>query len=213
MYLARTSRALFFGEHATQSRGNQHVDGRREQFVIRDRRSAGKSLHRLMLAAKLQQGRHVDPLPVGDAAVLVGDGDNFGPFGMQELRGIRADVPEPLQRDRRPFDVLFDPLQKGRRQRGDAAAGRLFAPLRAVQLQRLARHAGRTETMVFLVLVHEPGHHLGVRSHIGGRDIAVGTDDVVGRVDEFPRDPLEFALAQLVRIDGDSALWLRRTEY
>ncbi len=59
--------------------------------------------------------------------------------------------------------------------------------------------------MVLGILVHDPGHHFGVGAHVGGRDVAVGPDDVVNFVDEFARDPLDFAQAEPAGIDGDPA--------
>jgi len=46
------------------------------------------------------------------------------------------------------------------------------------------------------VLVHHPGHHLGVGVDIGSQDVPGRPDHVGDLVDERPGDPLEFDLAE-----------------
>jgi hypothetical protein len=67
------------------------------------------------------------------------------------------------------------------------------------------RHHGRAEAVVLGVLVHDPGHFLRARAHVGRGDVAVGPDDVVQFVDKLAGDPLEFAPAERERIDGDAS--------
>ena len=54
-----------------------------------------------------------------------------------------------------------------------------------MQLDRFAGDDARAEAVIFLILVHDPGHDLGVRSHVGRRNVDVGADHVVDAVDEL----------------------------
>ena len=60
--------------------------------------------------------------------------------------------------------------------------------------------------MVLLILVHDPGHHLGVGPHVGRRNIDVRPDHVVQAVDEPPGDAFDLARTECGRIDGDPPL-------
>ena len=89
---------------------------------------------------------------------------------------------------------------------GDAVAGGGLAAGRAVELDRLAGDAGRVEAVELGVLVHDPGHHLGVGADVGGGDVLVGADEVVDLLDELAGQPLELAPRELARVAVDPPL-------
>ena len=60
--------------------------------------------------------------------------------------------------------------------------------------------------MVLAVLVHDPGHLVGAGAHVGSRDVGVGAEQVVDRVDEPAGDPLEFPGRVLAGIDRHAPL-------
>ena len=86
-----------------------------------------------------------------------------------------------------------------------AARGRL-PPVGALERDRLAGHARGRVSVQLAVLVHEPGHHLGVGAHVGSRDVPRRSEHLLDLVHERARDRLELALLELVRIHVDPAL-------
>ena len=60
--------------------------------------------------------------------------------------------------------------------------------------------------MVLAVLVHDPGHHVGRRPHVGGGNVDIGADQIVDRVDEPARDPLELMGRALFWVERDPPL-------
>jgi len=60
------------------------------------------------------------------------------------------------------------------------------------------------------VLVHHPGHHLGVGVDVGRRDVTRRPEDLLDLVDERPRDLLDLVALELRRVAVDAAL--RATE-
>src|SRR5690606_32771831 len=134
---------------------------------------------------------HVESFGIVDAAELVDHRDDFGPHFVEKAGGVRADVAEPLQGDGGAFDLFFHSLQHGGGDDGHAAAGGFLASFGPVQFDRLAGDAGRAEAVELLVLVHVPGHDLGVGAHVGSGDVLVGPDHVVDFVDEAAGEPLQ----------------------
>ena len=59
--------------------------------------------------------------------------------------------------------------------------------------------------MVFVVLVHDPRHHLGARAHVGGGDVDIGAEEIVDGVDEPPGDAFQFPDGEPRGIDRDAA--------
>ena len=70
----------------------------------------------------------------------------------------------------------------------------------------LARDAGGRKAVEFVVLVHDPGHHLGRGSHVGGWDVNVWADEVMQVIDEPPGDPLKLSGGERCRVDCDAPL-------
>ncbi len=54
--------------------------------------------------------------------------------------------------------------------------------------------------------VHDPGHDLGVRVHVGCRDVDLRTDDVTDLSSVATREVFELGPRKQLGIDGDSAL-------
>ena len=89
----------------------------------------------------------------------------------------------------------------------DAAPGRRLAPERSAERDRLAGDDRRRVAVELAVLVHHPGHHLGVRVDVGRGDVARRPEHLLDLVDERPRDALR-ARRRLscVRVAVDAAL-------
>ena len=69
-----------------------------------------------------------------------------------------------------------------------AAAGRLLAAVGALERDRLAGADRRSVAVELAVLVHHPGHHLGVGVDVGGRDVARRAEDLLDLVHEGAGD-------------------------
>jgi len=154
----------------------------------------------------LEHPRDVEAVvaPVGPAGVAH---RHEAAFGVVEEAGREgADVAEALQRDAGAGDPPAEAREQLERERAHAAAGGLLAAGDAVVVDRLAGDAGRGEPVVFAVLRHDPGHHVGRGAHVGGRDVDVGSEQVVDRVDEPAGHPLEFAPRELGGVEGDAPL-------
>ena len=115
-------------------------------------------------------------------------------------------LPKPCTAKRVPSSFL--PVGGEHLADGEEAATsrRGVAPERPVERERLAGHDGGGEAVVLAVLIEEPRHHRGVRAHVGRRDVALGTDELVNVIDEATREALELAGAERLRIALDAAL-------
>ena len=102
--------------------------------------------------------------------------------------------------------LAAQPAENLQREDTDAAAGRLFAAGDAVILDRLASDDAWVKAVVLIVLAHDPGHRLGVGSHVGRWDVDVGADDVMNLIDELAGDPLLLGETKGARVDGDPPL-------
>ena len=88
-----------------------------------------------------------------------------------------------------------------------AAPGRLDAPRRSSDLQRLAGDRGRRRvTEVHRQCVHDPGHRLTIRVDVRCRDVAIAADENRDLCREAARHVLELVQRELARIDDDAAL-------
>ncbi len=151
-----------------------------------------------------QHGGHVEPLgPIITAAVIAESDDTKAGF-VEEFCRVRADVAESLDRDPRVDRLAAQPHEHLVRQDADPAPGRFFAPWQPVQFDRFAGDAGGAVAVILGVLIHEPAHHFGIGSHVGGRNVGIGSDDVVDIVDEAACDQLQLARAEFRRVDGQS---------
>src|SRR3970282_1969868 len=87
------------------------------------------------------------------------------------------------------------------------AGGRLVAPLRTTQADGLAGDdAGDRVPHVHRVGVHDPGHGLGVRVDVRGRDVPLGADEHADLGGEAAGQPLDLMRRQLLGVDDDAAL-------
>ena len=165
-------------------------------FVICSR--LGEAVERaIVLVGVANRREDVEALGPVVAAAHVADGDDLALGLAEELGRVRADVAEALDRDAAsPCGLRPQPAERLEREDADAAAGRLLAAGDAVQLDRLAGDHAGVEAVVLAVLVHDPGHHLGVGAHVGGGDVDVGADEVVDLVDELAGEPLQLAAAE-----------------
>ena len=111
------------------------------------------------------------------AAGGVADGDDLAAHLGQQLGRDPADVPEALDDDAEAFEVGAGPARPLAHHQADAAAGRLVAPERAADQDRLAGdHGIDGVTLVHRDRVHDPGHDLRVGVHIRRGDISIGAD-------------------------------------
>ena len=131
------------------------------------------------------------PLGLDNSAGLVADGDDLVLRLVEELGGVRADIAKALQGDARLLRLAVEMREQLEGENADAAAGRFFAALDAIVLDRLARDAGGIEAVIFFPLVANPGHLAPGGAHVGGRNVVVRAEDVVNLIDEVPRDSLQ----------------------
>ena len=200
---ARTSAASLASKTPPSGGGNQDVNLCCKQLLIRAGVAAGKADDLAVGGDVLLEGGDVQPLRVEDRAVGIGDGDDLRPQVVQLPGGEAADVAEALNRDPNPLDrappgVLEELLSDDRH----AVAGGALSTERAVQFNRLAGDHGRVVAVELAVLVHDPGHHLGVGADVGRGDVLVRADEVVDLLDEPPRDPFDLGSGELVRVDS-----------
>ena len=108
----------------------------------------------------------------------VGDRDDARADRVELGGGDRADVAEALDRDARLAQVHADALADRLGDVDDAQAGRLAAPRRAAEHDRLAGDDLEDRVAHHLrVRVHEPRHLALAGAHVRRRDVAVGPDD------------------------------------
>ena len=86
-----------------------------------------------------------------------------------------------------------------------AAGGRLPA-VGPLERDRLAGDDRRRVAVQLAVLVHHPGHHLGVRVDVGRHDVALRAEHLLDLVHERARDRLELVRRELVGRAVDPAL-------
>ena len=103
------------------------------------------------------------------------------------------------------FGGAIEAAQEGEGQVRDASTGRFFTTFSAVQVDRFSGDAGGCEAVEFLVLVHDPGHGLGIGPHIGCGDILIGSEQVMDFVDEATGESFQFFDGQFTDIDADTA--------
>ena len=167
----------------------------------------GKPSTVLFLPRVFEQLRDIEPAGVEDAAVDVGDADDFVTGLVHQARGLRADVAKALHDHARCGALAPEALQRLVADNHAAAPGGLPPAARAAQVERLAGHARRHGVAhVHGVGVHDPRHGLLVGVHVGRGDIALRADVVQDFRRVAPRDALQFALGELLRVADDAAL-------
>src|SRR5262249_51714844 len=98
-----------------------------EQFVVRERLTARKSLDRVVAAGVIQKGRYIESLLVVHPALPVGNGHDARTGFGQQIRGDRAYVAEALDADGGALDVEAGVTGRFAGGNHHAASGRLPA--------------------------------------------------------------------------------------
>ena len=141
-----------------------------------------------------------------DRTVHIGHADEDDADGHREAGRPRPDVAEALDDDARIRRAHAEVQDRLAQRRDDAAARGRLAPGRAPEGDRLAGDDRRVVAGELAVLVHHPGHDLGVRVHVRGRDVAVGADELADAIDELARDVLQLVQREPVTGAVDPAL-------
>ena len=148
----------------------------------------------------------VDPAVVSDRAVGVGDGDHLGAELLHDPRRPRADVAEALDDEGGVGRAQAEVRRRLAEHVDAAAAGRRLATVGALERDRLAGADRRRVAVQLAVLVHHPGHHLGVGVDVRRRDVAGWAEDLLDLVHERAGDLLELGALELVGGAVDAAL-------
>ena len=154
----------------------------------------------------LVEGVRVDARVAADRPGGIGDADHLGPELLHDPGRPRADVAVALDDEGRVGRAQPE-VRGGLAEHVDAApAGRRLAAVRALQRDRLAGDDRRRVAVELSVLVHHPGHHLGVGVHVRGGDVPRGAEDLLDLVHERARDLLHVGGVELVGGAVDAAL-------
>ena len=136
----------------------------------------------------------------------VGDGDHLGAELLHDPRRPGADVAEALD-DEAGVGRAQAQVRRRLAEHVDAAAtGGRLAAVGALEGDRLAGADRRRVAVELAVLVHHPGHHLGVGVDVRGRDVAGWPEHLLDLVHERAGDLLELRALELIRGAVDAAL-------
>ena len=193
-------------EDSSQRRGNQDVDRQRQELVVGRGFSPLESDHLARHRDVPVKLGDVQPRRVHDASVGVGDGDDLGPLPPEVARRVAAHVAVALDREGRARDRPVEPRHDLAGDDGNPVSRGRFAAFGTMKLHRLAGHARRVEPLELAVFVHDPGHDLGICSHVGSGNVLDRPDHVVDLLDEPPGQPLELAARELGGIAVDAPL-------
>ena len=144
---------------------------------------------------------------VVDRGIILRDADDLVSGLGHQARGHAAHVAEPLNHHTRIAGTHVEVAQRFIGDNQAASPGSLRPSLRAAQIQRFSGHYGRHGVaLVHGIGIHDPGHGLLVRAHVGRRHVALRSDEFqnLGRV--APGDSLQLAFAQNLRIADHAAL-------
>src|SRR4030095_10649681 len=112
---------------------------------------------------------------------------SLGPALVEEARGPRAHIAEALDRAALAAELAGAEVGEHLLERPDhAAARRVLAPSRAEEVHRLAGDHRGGEAVDGGVLVHDPGHDLGIGVDVRSGDVPLRPDDVVDLLHEAP---------------------------
>ncbi len=186
--------------------GDQDVALELEQVVVADRISVRVALHPAFGLRVLEDRIDVEAVGVVDPTGYVRNGTDAGAVLGRQRSGPEADVAEPLDHDASALEGDVELLRDLLGAHDHAAAGRLFAAWRPTQLHRLAGDDARRVAILLSVLVHHPGHGLSIGPHVGGRDVAVHSDDVRDHRGEASGQSLQLGQRQLAGIALHAAL-------
>lgn len=138
---------------------------------------------------------------------VITDADNLDASLSKAIGRHRSHIAEPLDDGGRV--VRADPkvCKRAADKVRHPASGRFAAAERASRRHRLSGDdlVDRL-ALIHGIGVHEPGHDLRVRAHIGGHYVGMRTDQRDHLLHVAPRERLEFARRQGVRINRNASL-------
>ena len=172
------ARRVVFADLVLDRGGDEDVAVQLEELGVGDLVRAREPDHRARLALPGVDLLRVQPLGVVHAPAGVRHRDDACADLGHELRGERAGVPKALHHDLRVFQIHAQMLGRLDDRVHGAPRGGLVASLAPADRQRLAGHNGeRGVALVHRVRVHDPGHRLRVRVHVGRGYVAIRTDE------------------------------------
>ena len=149
---------------------------------------------------------YVQAVFLEDAAVNVGHRHDLGSEFGNQLGGPRTDVAKTLDRHLGVFDCDSECLTGFARDDHRSATRGLIATEGAAQVHGFSGHDRRAVAVLLAVLVHDPGHDLGVGIHIRRGDVAIGPEGHVDFLGEATRQGLKFRAGHFGRVAGDASL-------
>ena len=194
-------------EHSAERCGNKHVAVKGQEFGIRNRIAPREALQPVGMALrKSQQFEHIEAVGTVKARRGIADRHDLALRVAKEAGGVGAHVAEALDGDPCARNAAAQPAEQLQRQAPHAAAGCLIAAWNPVILHRLAGDAGRGKSVVLVILIHDPRHHLRRGAHVGRGDVDIGTEQDEDGIHEPPGNAFQYPRRQLRRIDGNAAL-------
>ena len=159
-----------------------------------------------MLAKVASKKRDIESVGIGDPSMNVGDRDDPSASLIEQTGRSLADVAEALDSDTGAVELEPAAASRVRDRVDDALAGRVRAADRTADGDRLAGHDARHRIApMHRDRVHDPGHRLGVRAHVGCRDVRVGADDPLELGSEATGQGFELLRTHRARIAGHAA--------
>ncbi len=186
---------------------NEHVARHGEHFGGIDPVGFIERAEIALLEDVLLRFRDIDAVGIVERHRGIADPDNFhAGFERERERGDGSDVAESLD-DRGGFlRVHFQHVHRALDEINDAASGRFAPAFRAADRDRFAGddfvHA---IALIDGIGVHEPGHDLLVRAHVGAHDVGMRADERDHLLHVTARDGFELVPRKLGRIAGDAA--------
>ena len=144
-----------------QRGGDEYVTRLGEESVGRKGLAARETCDGLLLARVLGECADVKARSVADRAADIAHRDDLT-SGLVKSRGRRADVAEALDGVREIADLLADALEQALGAEEQSAPRGRVAAQRAAEFDRLAGDDARRVPVELLVLIHDPGHRLGL---------------------------------------------------
>ena len=164
------------GQHGAHGRGDQDVAVLGPYGGGIKRLAARETRHGALVPPRVgEEGGHVQALGPAHRPGLAGHGHHPRTHPIQSLRRKAAHVAEALEDHPGALQLPTQHLRPGLpRAEGHAHARGGLAALTAPQLDGLAGDAGGLVAVLAAVLIHHPGHGLGIGVHVRLRDIAGG---------------------------------------
>ena len=202
----------FGGAHLILERTRYEEVGRcPEELFARDRLGGSEASDRAHALHVVGELVHVEAAVVAQVARVVAHGHHLHAHRIQDQTGVRAHVAEALDDHLGAIElhvVIARPLHQAVH---DALARGLDASERASARDGLARDHRALRVLLIAhhavhVRVHEPGHLLRARAHVGRGDVVIGTDVVAELVREATRQAHALALGESTRVALHGAL-------